>query len=383
MNGKSCNPHVLIIEDDQKTVQMLEVGLNARNIICSCATDGIEAFEIIKERVPDVILLDLSLPKLDGLEVCKRIKQDYSDVFIPIIILTARDDIQSKVNGLECGADDYITKPYNILEVVARINSMYRIKTLQDEVVAKNINLEELNRLKDEFLSICTHDLCNIIMPIREASSIMRDNLMPDTNIKFADIIHRQSQKMVDLLHSLLKSFQSEQGKLVLAPKQVNACSFFKQYASDCALLNEQTGIEIKYEINNSIKEWVFDPEKIDEVLTNLVTNAIKFTPRGGSITLIMDSYHNQGRDYLLMGVRDTGEGIPEDKLDTIFDKFVTSGSRKNKLGIGLGLSICRSIVEHHGGNIWVESVNGEGTTFYFILPKIEIPLAEQMERVS
>lgn len=373
-----ASDHILIVEDDLKTAQMLELALVSRGFDCSVAYDGRQAIGFIKDRIPDVVLLDLCLPDINGFEVCTRIRKDFAEHFIPVVILTALDDVKSKVNGLECGADDYITKPYDILEVVARIKSMLRIKSLQDELLKKNKNLEELNNLKDEFLSICSHDLRNIVMPIMEASALMRDNLVPEHNMKFADIIYRQSQKMVGLLNALLKTFEAEQGKLLLSFKKVNVDSFFRQYITDCTLLNSPSGVIFESDIRETVAEWAFDPEKVDEVLTNLVANALKFTKPGGKITLVLDTYMYAGEKYLLMGVKDTGEGIAEDKINDIFNKYVTSNSGKNRLSIGLGLAICKAIVEQHGGSIWVESKPGKGSEFYFILPNRQMPANEK-----
>jgi len=294
--------------------------------------------------------------------------------------LTAMDDIKSKVHGLDSGADDYITKPYNIIEVVARLNSVLRIKDLQNELIDKNNSLEELNILKDEFLSMCSHDLRNIIMPIMEASSLMRDNLLPDSNLKFADIIYRQSKKMSNLLNTLLKSFNIEQGKLILNMNKVNVDEFIDQYVHDCILLNDTTDVEINSEIRQNVSDWVFDAEKIDEVLTNLISNAIKFSVSGGNVTVVLDKYYESGEEYLMVSVRDTGEGIPKERLETIFDKFVSKDAPNNDLGLGLGLSICKNIIEAHGGRIWVKSEEGIGSEFSFIIPNLEVYESEQAE---
>ncbi len=384
MGNDSGFPKVLIVEDDVRTAEMLEMGLVARGgFDCVIAHDGIQALGQIKKQIPDVILLDLCLPGgLNGFDICKQVKQN-NDVFIPVIMLTAMDDVKSKVHGLDSGADDYITKPYDIVEVVARLNSILRVKDLQNELIDKNKSLEELNMLKDEFLSMCSHDLRNIIMPIMEASSLMRDNLLPDSNLKFSDIIYRQSKKMSGLLNALLKSFNIEQGKLVLNMNAVNVNEFIDQYVHDCMLLNDTTDVEINSEIRQNVNDWVFDSEKIDEVLTNLISNAIKFSVSGGKITVVLDKYYDSGEEYLMVSVRDTGEGIPKERLESIFEKFVSKNSPNNDLGMGLGLSICKNIVEAHGGKIWVKSEEGIGSEFSFIIPKLEVHEPEQVGCMS
>lgn len=370
-------PNILIVEDDIRTAEMLRLGLSAHGFNNEVAYDGYEALLYIEKEIPDVVLLDLCLPGgMDGLDLCRRIKTEYTDCFIPVIFLTAMDDVKTKVEGLDAGADDYITKPYDFLEVVARIRSILRIKQLQDELIVKNKNLEELNELKDEFISICSHDLRNIVMPIMEASVLIRDNIIPKSNGKFADIIHRQSKKMVGLLNNLLASMKSEKGDVELTLKNINVNKYLEQYVDDCVLVQNIQDVEVNLEVRKRIQEWAFDPSKIDEVLTNLVSNALKFVPSGGKITLILDGFRKAGKDYMVIGVQDTGEGIPEDKLQNIFNKYVTSNSGKRGIDMGLGLSICKSIVEQHGGFIWAESTVDIGSTFYFALPNQKTTLS-------
>ncbi|MDX9702763.1 MAG: response regulator [Candidatus Auribacterota bacterium] len=383
MKYEKKNPLILIVEDDIRTAEMLRLGLSARGFDSVVAYDGYEALLCIEKQIPDVVLLDLCLPGgMDGLDLCRRIKTEYTNTFIPVIFLTAMDDVKSKVDGLDAGADDYITKPYDFLEVIARLKSMLRIKQLQDELVIKNKNLEELNALKDDFLSVCSHDLRNIVMPITEASALIRDNVIPHSTGKFADIIHRQSKKMVHLLNTLLTSLKSDRGDLVLSLENVDVIKYLEQYVDDCVLVQNIQDVEVNLEIKKRFRRWKFDPAKIDEVLTNLVSNAQKFVPAGGKITLLLDGFRKGGVDYMVMGVKDTGEGIPEDKLQHIFDKYVTSNSGKRGIDMGLGLAICKSIVEKHGGFIWAESVVGIGSTFYFALPEVKTAVSAD-ERIS
>ncbi|MEW6536094.1 MAG: ATP-binding protein [Candidatus Auribacterota bacterium] len=363
---------ILIVEDDFQTAEMLEMALSSQDFHCVIASCGNDAISLLDKIQPDVVLLDIGLPDIDGFDVCVQIKNRKSDNFIPVIMLTARDDTKSKVSGLYAGADDYITKPCNVMEVVARIRSMLRIKTLQDELIVKNEHLNALNAVKDEFLSICTHDLRNIIMPIMEASSCMKETNMNIVQTqKMADIIHRQSKKMVGLVNSLLESFQCDYSKVSIVQQKIDLPVFLKNFINDCKVLYASSSIEFRIDIRSDVECGFFDPEKIDEVLTNLISNAVKFTPEGGAITLIIDTYKEQDKELLLLAVQDTGDGIPCEELGIIFDKYVTASSNKKKLGTGLGLSICKTIVQEHGGKIWAESKPGFGSVFYFTLPQV------------
>ena len=365
-NGNGIHT-ILIVEDDRHTVEMLQLALIPCGFMCHNASTGNEALEYIKHSKPDIVLLDVGLPDVDGYSVCTDIRTHMNGTYIPVIMITAKDDVTSKVNGFNSGADDYITKPYEISEVIARINAVLRMKSLHDQLKEKSKKLEELHTVKDEFLSICSHDLKNIIMPVMEASSMMRENLVPANNTKFADIIYRQSKKMVTLLNNLLHSFKSQNNSPVLNFSRVDVRDFFENYVTDCSMMYRSHSFAISFDMDQRIGKWVFDKEKIDEVLTNLVSNASKYTSQGGEISISVEIDESEN---LLVRVKDNGKGIPAAILPRIFDKFVTNRSDENRNGVGLGLAICKSIIEKHGGSIWVNSKDGQGSEFCFTLPK-------------
>ena len=366
----SPKKNVLIIEDDVSTAQMLEMGLKSHGFSTYIVCDAYDAMAYLKSSVPDVVLLDIWIPgDMNGIQLCEKIKSNRCNYF-PVIFISAVDDEKTKLAGFEAGADDYITKPFNLNLLVAKIRAFLDKKEIMEDLIVNNRNLAELNSIKDDFLSVCSHDLKNIIMPIMEASSLMRDKIAPESNHKFSDIIYRQSKKMVNLLEMLLKSSTNREDNNKLNLKEVNISEYLHDYVRDCELIQNVEHIEFNLEVLTDIKSWVIDPVKIDEVITNLVSNALKFTPEGGKITFILDAFIKGGLDYLVIGVKDTGEGIPADKLNNIFDKYYTSKSCSRGLDMGLGLSICKNIVEQHDGLIWVESNVGQGSTFYFALPK-------------
>ncbi|MCP5462615.1 MAG: response regulator [bacterium] len=367
MKIRNNSQTVLIVEDDRQTIEMLQLGLIPNGFICVTAVSGREALKLLDKSQPDIILLDIMLPDIDGYELCTIIKERTQDTFVPIIAITARNDVESIVKGLNCGADDYVTKPYEMIEVIARVQAMLRVKVLHDLLNEKKEKLEELHSIKDEFLSICSHDLKNIIMPVMEASSMMRENLVPANNTKFADIIYRQSKKMVTLLNNLLHSFKTQGNSPILCCEIVDVRAFFEEYIRDCSMMYRARSLKISIDIDKEVDTWVFDKEKIDEVLTNLISNAAKYTPSGGTIHVRVTIDHGNN---LAVSVIDSGRGIPRAILPRIFDKFVTTPSDENKNGVGLGLAICKTIVEKHGGSIHVKSKEGEGSEFSFTIPQ-------------
>ena len=374
---------VLIIEDDVSTAQMLEIGLKSHGFNTYIVCDAYDAMSYLNSTIPDAILLDIWIPgDINGIQLCEKIKSNRCK-HTPVIILSAVDDEKTKLAGFDAGADDYVTKPFNLKLLVAKIKTFLYKKDIMEELIVNNRNLSELNSIKDDFLSVCSHDLKNIIMPIMEASSLMRDNIAPESHNKFSDIIYRQSKKMVNLLEMLLKSTINQDNNNKLNLKEINVSQFLHDYLNDCEIIQNVEHIEFNFEVLKEIKNWVIDPVKIDEVITNLVSNALKFTPEGGKITFILDGFRKGGLDYLVIGVKDTGEGIPPEKLSNIFDKYFTSRSYRKGLDMGLGLSICKTIVEQHDGLIWVESEVGQGSTFYFALPKVKKEFIEERKIIS
>lgn len=357
---------ILIVEDDIDTAEMLALVFTAHGYECLLAHEGGDALHKIEQHPPDLVLLDVCLPGDDGFNVCKRIRSDFSTDYIPIIMLTACDDLQSKVSGLEVGADDYITKPYDISELMARVKSLFRIKMLQEQLKTQNKNLNELNAFKDEFVSIFTHDLRNIIMPIREASLLLYQKPADDMTRKMAEIIHRQSDRIISLLKSLMRSMDQKSGLEPLTVIPVDLYSYFQGIIAEQQKQYCDTTIHFKRDVRCSLTNWTFDPFKIDDVLTELFLNLIRYTPHDGVITLIVDEYYKDNTRSLLIGVQNTGDGIPEANLE----QYKSDQFSDDTLMNGLGLSRCITIIEQHCGRMWAESQPGFGSVFYFTIPE-------------
>ncbi len=357
---------VLIVDDMPKNIQLLGSILKNESIEIEFATSGKEALEWLQTRHFDLVLLDIMMPEMDGYEVCRRIKENAETADIAVIFITAKTDIQSMVQGFETGAVDYITKPFNKSELIARVRTHL---TLQRQ---KRL-LEENNALKDKVFSIIGHDLRNPVGNIKtyiDAFLLSGFELSDEVSTLLKDISILSEQAFA-LLENLLLWAKNQSGRLTANP----AMADIAEVIADVVLLIRHQADNKNISISRdpmSKTEAFFDTEQIAIVLRNLIWNAIKFTPVEGKIQLRVRPYDEQGKAYIKVEIEDTGVGIEAEDQKKLFDSryhFTTFGTNNEK-GSGLGLHLCREFVEMNGGTIGVQSEPGKGSTFFFTLPK-------------
>jgi two-component system sensor histidine kinase/response regulator len=356
---------VLIVDDMPKNIQLLGSILKNESIEIEFATSGKEALEWLHTRHFDLVLLDIMMPDMDGFEVCRRIKENVETADIAVIFITAKTDIQSMVQGFETGAVDYITKPFNKSELIARVRTHL---TLQRQ---KRM-LEENNALKDKIFSIIGHDLRNPVGNIKtyiDAFLISGMEVSDEVSMLLKDLSILSEQAFA-LLENLLLWAKNQSGRLTCNPARAD----ISEVITNAVLLiqnqaeNKSISI-IKLPMNKT--EACFDAEQIAIVLRNLLWNAIKFTPRGGAIHIDAKPFEDKGKTFVRVDIADNGIGIEAEDQKKLFDSryhFTTFGTNNEK-GSGLGLHLCREFVEMNGGTIGVYSEPGKGSTFFFTLP--------------
>jgi signal transduction histidine kinase len=326
--------------------------------------------------LPDLILLDVMMPGLDGFETCEKLKESSQTRDIPVIFMTAISETASVLKGFSVGAVDYITKPLQRDEVLVRVRNHISIRWLQRELKAEiavrqkaEEELRAINAGKDVFISVLAHDLKNPIGGLLGLSREFVDLLPADADQsvrEMAVVIRDTSSQVGDLLLELLGWAQMKLGKIEPAPETV---SILKEVEFAVALVGVAARAK-KIEIVNEIKEPIriyCDLRMNDTVLRNLLSNAVKFTPSGGAIRISAEKRENE----LEITVADAGEGIPADRLPGLFrlgENRTTFGTAGEK-GTGLGLPLSREMVEKNGGRIWVESTVGKGSLFHFTVP--------------
>ncbi len=354
---------ILVADDSPTNLEILQRILNRGGYHVIIAEDGIEALEALNHISPDLILLDVDMPRLDGYSVCQRIKADERTGHIPVIFISALDELGDKVRAFEVGGVDYILKPFNVEELMMRVASQILLAKQQREII-------RLGEIKDNLIRTVSHDLKNPIHIVMGYAGLLLDvhDLSPEQIAEMAQQIHKSADKMYQLVTNLLDLTQIEAG-VMWDFKPVSINSLIEDVLPEHLLIAQQRGIKIDWKAPSVPMTVNGDPMRLQQVFNNLISNAIKYTPQGGKITL--DLW--QEDEQLFIGVKDTGLGIPEADLPHIFEKFyrVNTAIHREQEGTGLGLSIIQVIVQEHGGTVRVDSVEGQGSTFTIQLPLI------------
>ncbi len=362
-------PLILIVDDTRVNLQLLGKILMKVNYELAIANSGYEALDMLREVKPDLILLDVMMPGIDGYEVCKTLKSSPETKNIPVIFLTAKSEKEDIVTGFEVGAVDYVTKPFNSAELLARVKTHLELKHARDLLAKQNEKLKQLNDLKNEFLGMAAHDLRNPIGSITTTLSYILEYIgsnLTEKQVKFLRNIEKAGKYMNVLLNDLLDLTAIESGKLTLKLMEEDYISFVKENIVLNQMLADKKSITIDLSYEN-IPYINLDRDKITQVMNNLISNAVKFSHSNTKVIVEI----KKGEDCIITNVIDQGQGIPEQEVPHIFKEFhrSTVKATDGEKSTGLGLAITKKIVEGHGGKIGVESKVMEGSNFYFTLP--------------
>ncbi len=368
---------VLIVDDMPENIQVLSSILYQQSVNIAIAQSGQEALHIVEKKAPDLILLDVMMPGMNGFTVCEQLKGNAETRHIPIIFLTARAQPDDVVKGFECGAVDYITKPFNPTELLSRVFTHLELKRARDIISTQNQLLSEQNRIlnevnagKDKFFSIIAHDLRNPFNALLSLTALLKDELFRysmDDIERFINRIHQASERTYVLLENLLEWSRSQTGRMQYVPQK----AYLKILVDESIRPMEQhvrsKNIAVSVNIPGNL-DVCADVKMLSTIIRNLVSNAVKFTPSGGSVTIQGSSTD----DAVLLRVRDTGVGIKSEHLDQLFriDVHHSCLGTAEERGSGLGLILCKEFAEKHGGSIHVESEYGAGSVFTVTLPK-------------
>ncbi len=372
---------VLIVDDNLTNLQVLFTTLSSAGYHVVPAQGAASAFARLKHTLPDLILLDIMMPEMDGFALYQRLRTEPATLHTPVIFISAMDDHASIVRGFELGAVDYVTKPFHAEEVIARVNrqmAFHRLQqTLKRELEQRRAlehslreaktQAEQANRAKSTFLANMSHDLRTPLNSVLGYTQILRraQNLHEEQT-KLVDAILHAGQYLLTLLNDILDLSRIEAGRFELLPtpslpRQLfdELDELFRTQARGKGLDFSLRGVE---QLPGSVE---VDERRLRQILINLLGNAIKFTQHG---RVSLEVGYRAGQ--LTAKVEDSGRGIPAEQLDTIFIPFSQLGANTQKReGSGLGLSICKALVEQMGGTLTVHSVAGEGSCFEFSIP--------------
>ncbi|MGM0586798.1 MAG: hybrid sensor histidine kinase/response regulator [Bacteroidota bacterium] len=377
---------VLIIDDleDNRTLLRLDLEDEMDEVEIDEAQSGEEGLAMMSRKSYSIVICDLMMPGIDGFTTFRRANEQLALGEVPPFIFLSANKQKEVVNeGLKLGAIDYLTKPYELSELIYKVKNLSQIKILTDSLKTSreklyeaNERLKSLNEDKDEVLKIVSHDMRNPLNNIIGLASMLRESEDVDAGevSQMGEIIERSGEKLLHLVNSLLDVAKIESGAIKVEWEVKDLAKQIKNAVQSVRLLAERKSLKLHLDLPDRLVQVPIDEPKLDQILGNLISNAIKFTPAGGDIyiTLKVDtSDPTPAYPATTIEIRDTGIGIPEDLLPHIFDKFgghQRQGTEAEE-GSGLGLSIVKHFVELMDGTIQVESDEGEGTSFQLQFP--------------
>ncbi|HEX4823285.1 MAG TPA: hybrid sensor histidine kinase/response regulator [Candidatus Polarisedimenticolaceae bacterium] len=377
MNATATKTHdVLVVDDDPRNRRLLEEYLVSAGYEVRLAPDGESALRMAAERPPDLVLLDVMMPDLSGLEVCRRLKADPRTRLAQVVLVTALDGTPHKVEGLDTGADDYVAKPVRREEFMAKVRSLLRARRLMAELeearatlAARNAKLEELEALKETLTQTLVHDLKNPLAAVLGNLELM-ERKVGEPALHLVVRSKAAAWRMHQMILNLLDVGQLEEGKLHLNLESVDARTLVKKACQE--MEHASTHRKVSFDIAVGGEEGTIrgDAAILRRVIDNLLSNAIEHSPTDGKISVKVIPC-DEGVE---IAVADQGRGVPPEFRERIFEKFQRLESRKTVPGAnrGLGLTFCRLAVEAHGGTIWVDDAPGGGAMFRALLPSSE-----------
>lgn len=339
------NHQILIVDDTPANIQVLGQTLAAKGYKIVIATNGVQALKAVEQSIPDLILLDVNMPEMDGFETCKRLKELKEFEDIPIIFLTARTDTEDIVNAFQVGGADYITKPFRPVELLARVHFQL---TLKD----KTAELNETNNKNKQLVRVLLHDLGNPIGAIKTANELSIED--KEASESMSHLISKAVDNCLNILTSVKKIYTVEDNKYF---PELNSVSLLNVVESAIPILQHQLNkknIKLDVSIPNDLKANIDENTFIHSVLNNLLTNAIKFSYPGS--TIFLKAYKEDGK--IFFSIKDNGIGMSKNLLNNIFDlnKPTSRPGTAGENGTGYGMPLVKKFVEIFGGKIEIKS---------------------------
>ncbi len=360
---------ILIVDDSPENIDVLG-GILDKDYKIKFALDGSKALRIAQaENPPDLVLLDIMMPVMDGFETCRKIKEIDGLSDMPIIFISALQDVEKKLEAFACGGVDFVDKPFWPEEVKARVATHLKLKEQNRELARRLERLRELEQLRDDLVHMVVHDMRSPIGIIRGYLKMLRqdaEGLLDEDQMESITEAISCTVRLNDMAESLLDVSRLESGQMPIRKAPCDLVQLAAQVAENPG--SPFSGRKVRLADLPETVRVECDCELIRRVLHNLVGNALKFTPSSGEVSMEITRTDN----LVCVSVKDTGEGIPDEFLDRVFCKFVSRQSaqiRKKYCSTGLGLAFCKLAVEAHGGNISVDSQLGAGSCFRFTLP--------------
>lgn len=375
MNGENApSPHILVVDDHLPNIDVLRSFLEREGYRVTPAASGPEALARVQQDKPDLILLDVLMPDMDGFTVCRALKSAEQTRSIPVIMVTALQDPEHVVRGLEAGADDFVSKPFIAAELLARVRAHLRTKALHDElkrqmeiIVRQNEELRRLETLKEALTEMIIHDMNNPVTSILGNLELVRQ-LPPALSAPQQEALEaamNSTRRLMRMIRNLMDLRHLEEGRWMLQRSPVDIQALVQDVLAELDIPHMKP--ELKVEVNAAPATCWLDRYLIERVLANLLDNAVKYTRSTGTVGVYGELVGN----YYRLSVCDQGPVLPEPLREHIFEPAAQLEARDAALprGVTLGLTLAKLAVEAHGGRIYVEPNEGAGNRFIVELP--------------
>lgn len=360
---------ILIVDDVVSNVLLLKILLTKEEFQVCTANNGMTCIEMAKKEHPDLILLDVMMPDINGFDTAVVLKKDDTTKDIPIIFLTALNTPQDLVHGFQVGASDFLTKPFNKEELVMRVTQQISLVAAKRIIEKQNAELRATLSNRDKMYSVIAHDLRSPMASIRMVLNLVIQSASPETVgpelFMLLDQANRESEEVHDLLDNLLKWTKSQTGRLTVVKQELDLNDIIPGVVEIFEAIAATKHIKLDLKPSGSSLKVEADNDMLKTVVRNFLSNAIKFSPEDSTIEIIMA----EEGEFAKVSVHDHGVGIAADRLGSIFHKGETTYGTGGEEGSGLGLQLCQDFAQKNGGDCTVESVEGQGSTFSVLIP--------------
>lgn len=379
MSESTENALVLIVDDTPANLDLLTQVLRSNHYRVRAVPSGQMALDSARLSPPDLVLLDIKMPEMDGYQACQIMKADETLCDIPVIFISALDDAWDKVKAFRVGGSDYLTKPFQAEEVLVRVGQQIRLRRSSKQLREHAQNLEmanlkllEIDKMRQSLTSMLVHDLRSPLQGIGLLLSLYsRKQEVSDVNLRLGE---QAVQDMEALLNDLLEVFRATGADLALDVQELNLFEISRQAHLAQLPLASDRQILMNLELPPPLPRLLGDPRLVARALENLLSNAIKYTPRGGRVCIRLEEQVGSGlekhQSWVVLSVQDSGRGIPPEQLPFIFDPFHQALSKDARHGFGLGLAIVQRIMASHRGRATVQSQVGVGSQFSLWFPQ-------------
>jgi len=359
---------VRVVDDEPSNVELIVRRLGGNGYETLTASNGHDAIAIATKEQPDLILMDIMMPGLDGWQATRLLKGDPKTANIPVVFVTARDRPEDVAQGFEAGGIMYVNKPVEPVELFARVRNAIYMKRLQDDLRNKNEDLKRLESSRQELIGMLGHDIRNLANSVVAFLQLARMGELTPDRPEFAQLLGLSEANIAEVLrmvNALLDVYKMEEGRLEAVAGVNKLADIVKRSFAQLIPEAMAKGISLVERIPDDTTVFI-DAGLIVRVLTNLVSNAIKHTPGGGTVTIDAEP---SSADSIVVRVTDTGPGIPEADAAHVFDRFYQTDTGRSRGGTGLGLAFCKLAVELHGGKIGVANGGQPGAIVEFTIP--------------